>query len=160
MFKLKYYLYLFLIILTFNFPNQSYSDNHNLKEIIELIQKDLKTLERAVYSEDFSSSEETDTSISNIDQNSEEVLTRHLLKLSEIEKQFQELTNKFEEITFKVDKLSSRLSKIQADNQLRFQQIEEGRRINGITEEGQLSSANDQNENKILPGSSEPQDLG
>ena len=160
MFKLKYYLYLFLIILTFNFPNQSYSDNHNLKEIIELIQKDLKTLERAVYSEDFSSSEETDTSISNIDQNSEEVLTRHLLKLSEIEKQFQELTNKFEEITFKVDKLSSRLSKIQADNQLRFQQIEEGRTINGTTEEGQLSSANDQNENKILPGSSEPQDLG
>ena len=160
MFKLKYYLYLFLIILTFNFPNQSYSDNHNLKEIIELIQKDLKTLERAVYSEDFSSSEETDTSISNIDQNSEEVLTRHLLKLSEIEKQFQELTNKFEEIIFKVDKLSSRLSKIQADNQLRFQQIEEGRTINGITDEGQLSSANDQNENKILPGSSEPQDLG
>ena len=160
MFKLKYYLYLFLIILTFNFPNQSYSDNHNLKEIIELIQKDLKTLERAVYSEDFSSNEETDTSISNIDQNSEEVLTRHLLKLSEIEKQFQELTNKFEEIIFKVDKLSSRLSKIQADNQLRFQQIEEGRTINGITEEGQLSSANDQNENKILPGSSEPQDLG
>ena len=160
MFKLKYYLYLFLIILTFNFPNQSYSDNHNLKEIIELIQKDLKTLERAVYSEDFSSSEENDTGISNIDQNSEEVLTRHLLKLSEIEKQFQELTNKFEEITFKVDKLSSRLSKIQADNQLRFQQIEEGRTINDITEEGQLSSANDQNENKILPGSSEPQDLG
>ena len=160
MFKLKYYLYLFLIILTFNFPNQSYSDNHNLKEIIELIQKDLKTLERAVYSEDFSSSEKNDTGISNIDQNSEEVLTRHLLKLSEIEKQFQELTNKFEEIIFKVDKLSSRLSKIQADNQLRFQQIEEGRTINGITEEGQLSSANDQNENKILPGSSEPQDLG
>jgi len=160
MFKLKYYLYLFLIILTFNFPNQSYSDNHNLKEIIELIQKDLKTLERAVYSEDFSSSEENDTGISNIDQNSEEVLTRHLLKLSEIEKQFQELTNKFEEITFKVDKLSSRLSKIQADNQLRFQQIEEGRTINGTAEEGQLSSANDQNENKILPGSSEPQDLG
>ena len=56
MFKLKYYLYLFLVILTFNFPNQSYSDNHNLKEIIELIQKDLKTLERAVYSEGFSSS--------------------------------------------------------------------------------------------------------
>ena len=160
MFKLKYYLYLFLVILTFNFPNQSYSDNHNLKEIIELIQKDLKTLERAVYSEDFSSSEETDTSISNIDQNSEEVLTRHLLKLSEIEKQFQELTNKFEEIIFKVDKLSSRLSKIQADNQLRFQQIEEGRTINGTTEEGQLSSTKDQNENKILPGSSEPQDLG
>ena len=54
----------------------------------------------------------------------EDVLTRHLLKLSEIEKQFQNLTNKFEEINFKVDKLSSRLSKTQADNQLRFQDLE------------------------------------
>ena len=59
-----------------------------------------------------------------MDQNSEEVLTRHLLKLSEIENQFQELTNKFEEINFKLDKLSNRLSKSQADNQLRFQELE------------------------------------
>ena len=54
----------------------------------------------------------------------EDVLTRHLLKLSEIEKQFQNLTNKFEEVNFKIDKLSSRLSKTQADNQLRFQELE------------------------------------
>ena len=52
------------------------------------------------------------------------MLTRHLLKLSEIENQFRDLTNKFEEINFKLDKLSSRLSKVQADNQLRFQEIE------------------------------------
>ena len=57
--------------------------------------------------------------------NSEDVLTRHLLKLSEIENQFQQLTNKFEEINFKLDKLSNRLSKVQADNQLRFQDLEE-----------------------------------
>ena len=43
--------------------------------------------------------------------NSEDVLTRHLLKLSEVEEQFRELTNKFEEINFKIDKLSSRLSR-------------------------------------------------
>ena len=60
------------------------------------------------------------------DQNSEDVLTRHLLKLTEIENQFQELTNKFEEINFKLDKLSNRLSKVQADNQLRFQELESG----------------------------------
>ena len=47
-----------------------------------------------------------------------------MLKLSEIENQFQDLTNKFEEINFKLDKLSNRLSKSQADNQLRFQQLE------------------------------------
>ena len=55
---------------------------------------------------------------------SEDVLTRHLLKLSDVENQFQELTNKFEEINFKLDKLSNRLSKVQADNQIRFQDIE------------------------------------
>ena len=51
------------------------------------------------------------------------MLTRHLLKLSEIENQFQELTNKFEEINFKLDKLSNRISKVQADNQIRFQDL-------------------------------------
>ena len=40
-----------------------------------------------------------------IDNNSEDVLTRHLLKLSEVEDQFRQLTNKFEEINFKLDKL-------------------------------------------------------
>ena len=35
------------------------------------------------------------------------------------------LTNKFEEVNFKLDKLSNRLSKVQADNQIRFQEIED-----------------------------------
>ena len=93
------------------FSTAIFADNHNLNEIIELIQKDLKTLEKAVYSETKSiSNVSEDLSNENIDsQNSEDVLTRHLLKLSEIESQFQELTNKFEEINFKLDKLSSRL---------------------------------------------------
>ena len=47
-----------------------------------------------------------------------------MLKLSEIENQFQQLTNKFEEINFKLDKLSNRMSKVQADNQVRFQELE------------------------------------
>ena len=37
-----------------------------------------------------------------LDSNSEDVLTRHLLKLSEVEDQFRQLTNKFEEINFKL----------------------------------------------------------
>ena len=160
MLKLKYYLYILLFLIFVNFPNKGFSDNHNLKEVIELIQKDLRTLERAVYSEDLSSSQQSNDTTGNIDQNSEEVLTRHLLKLSEIEKQFQELTNKFEEINFKIDKLSSRLSKVQADNQLRFQQLEEGKQINNLSESQQLSSLPNENEEKILPGSSQPQDLG
>jgi len=160
MYKLKYYLNFFLALILIIFPVKAYSENHNLNEIIKLLQKDLKTLERAVYSENFSTDQDSNENVSNIDQNSEEVLTRHLLKLSEIEKQFQELTNRFEEVNFKIDKLSSRLSKVQADNQLRFQQLEEGMVINNTDENQQLSSVSEQTKEKILPGSSEPQDLG
>ncbi len=161
MLKIKNYLCLFsLVIVIINFPTKVFSDSHNLKEVIQLIQKDLKTLERAVYSEGFSSTGKSTESSDKMDQNSEEVLTRHLLKLSEIEKQFQELTNKFEEINFKMDKLSSRISKVQADNQLRFQQLEEGQSINKIVDNQQASSSINENEEKILPGSSQPQDLG
>ncbi len=159
MYKLKYYFYFFLTLILISFPAKTFSENHNLNEVIDLIQKDLRTLERAVYSENFSTNQDSSENVNNMDQNSEEVLTRHLLKLSEIEKQFQELTNRFEEINFKLDKLSSRLTKIQADNQLRFQQLEEGKLINTTGESQQLSSASEQDE-KILPGSSEPQDLG
>ena len=160
MFKLKYYFYIFLTILATSFPIKSYSDSHNLNEIIKLIQKDIKTLERAVYSDNFSLNEDSESAVNTIDKNSEEVLTRHLLKLSEIEKQFQELTNKFEEINFKIDKLSSRLSKVQADNQLRFQNLENGSVVGSNGNGQNLLSQTDQSKEKILPGSSQPQDLG
>ena len=51
-------------------------------------------------------------------------MTKHLLKLNEIEDQFRELTNKFEEVNFKLDKLSTRVTKIQSDTQLRFSDLE------------------------------------
>ena len=74
----KKFLKVYTILFIFFNINSSYSDNHNLYEILELIQKDLKTLERAVYSENSSS---TETISNNLDQNAEDVLTRHLLKL-------------------------------------------------------------------------------
>ncbi len=116
-------------------------------EVLEKLKQDVKTLEKAVYSQ---SSENINSNSSILSNNDEDVLTRHLLKLSEIEQQFQQLTNKFEEINFKIDKLSSRLSKVQADNQLRFQELEVGN-VNNI-----VTSKSD----KTLPGSSLPQDLG
>ena len=148
------------ILLFFLTPKVTFSDNHDLSEVIELLKKDIKTLERAVYSENFSVSQETSVATNTLDQNSEEVLTRHLLKLSEVEKQFQKLTNKFEEISFKLDKLSSRLSKVQADNQLRFQQLEQNITSGSLNENQNLSALPKESKKKILPGSSEPQDLG
>ncbi|MDC0987958.1 tol-pal system protein YbgF [Candidatus Pelagibacter sp.] len=149
-----------LILFYLSFLQNSFSDNHNIYETLEIIKNDLKTLERAVYS---GSIEVKTSSIeqSNIelDSNSEDVLTRHLLKLSEVEDQFRQLTNKFEEINFKLDKLSNRLSKIQADNQIRFQDIESAISSGEITT--QLSSKpKTDTKNQILPGSSQPQDLG
>jgi len=138
---------LFFLVLPIN------ADNHNILELLEIIQKDIKTLEKAVYSN--SSNNDLNLSSSSMDQNSEEVLTRHLLKLSEIENQFQELTNKFEEINFKLDKLSNRLSKSQADNQLRFQELENVKVSLDIGENDEVKK-----KDQILPGSSQPQDLG
>ena len=144
---------LFFFINVF-FINISLADNHNIYETLEIIQNDLKTLEKAVYS----GSINLDNSNNELDVNSEDVLTRHLLKLSEVEEQFRQLTNKFEEINFKLDKLSSRLSKIQADNQLRFQNLETSI-ISGENEINMTSKSNNE-ANDILPGSSQPQDLG
>ena len=152
---------LFLILNLF-FINISFADNHNIYETLEIIKNDLKTLERAVYSGSIEVKASTnDSSVSNLDQTSEDVLTRHLLKLSEVEDQFRELTNKFEEINFKLDKLSTRVSKIQADNQIRFQDIETNISSGNISSvENQLSSKPKTDEQKVLPGSSQPQDLG
>ena len=125
MLKFKNYISIYLFLIFVLYFNTSLADNHNVFEILAKIQKDIKTLEKAVYANSANTFTSTDDITSNIsDQNSEDVLTRHLLKLSEIENQFQKLTNKFEEINFKLDKLSSRLSKVQADNQLRFQGLE------------------------------------
>ena len=157
MLRFKFYIFISFITLIFTASPKSFADNHNVIEILELIQKDLKTLEKAVYSDSFDKNPDGLSNSKSLDQNSEDVLTRHLLKLSEIENQFQELTNKFEEINFKLDKLSNRLSKVQADNQIRFQQLENGA-VTLNQEDKKLTSIDD--ENKLLPGSSEPQDLG
>ena len=115
---------------------------------IDLLKKDIKTLEKAVYSKDVGSS----YSNSEISSDSSDILTKHLLKLSELEEQFQNLTNQFEEINFRIDKLSNRITKIQTDNQVRFQDIENS----GISSENKSLAKKE----KKLPGSSEPQDLG
>jgi tol-pal system protein YbgF len=148
-----------LFLLNLALISSSYADNHNIYETLENIQNDLKTLERAVYSGSIEVNKSVGENLDvKLDSNSEDVLTRHLLKLSEVENQFRELTNKFEEINFKLDKLSNRLSKVQADNQIRFQDIETVISSGEITEK--LSSKIKKNSNEVLPGSSQPQDLG
>ena len=156
MFNYKKIFQLKITIIFIFFSNIALADNHNFNEVLELIQKDLKTLEKAVYSGSVNTGNLS--SVESFDKNSEDVLTRHLLKLSDIENQFQELTNKFEEINFKLDKLSSRLSKVQADNQVRFQDVENILSSGEVSQK--LTSIPKKQAEKALPGSSQPQDLG
>ena len=131
----------------FFISNRTFAED--ISEVLEkltLLQQDIKTLEKAVYS----GGTKVNNSVSDSFDNSDDVLTKHLLKLSELEEQFKTLTNNFEEINFKLDKLSNRITKVQTDNQVRFQDLEK------IENKGKKSL----NTVKKLPGSDEPKDLG
>ena len=119
-----------------------------IETILNQLQEDIKTLEKAVYSQDVKITS-SNVELSN---QSSDILTKHLLKLSELEEQFQILTNNFEEINFKLDKLSNRITKVQTDNQMRFRDLEKS----GLDK----SSNTALSELKKLPGSGEAQDLG
>ena len=141
----------FFIIILFNFTVLNAEEEEiylkSISDQIQVITKDLKTLEKAVYKKsDISSS--INTSSSTPSGLNEDILTKHLLKLNEIEDQFRELTNKFEEVNFKLDKLSSRVTKIQSDTQLRFSDLEND------------SVSTKKNDQVSLPGTSKPQDFG
>ena len=64
----KFYFFL-LIFLLVVFNTKVFSDSHNIGEILKLIQKDLKTLEKAVYSENIDLNDNQISSLNNIDQN-------------------------------------------------------------------------------------------
>jgi len=149
--KILFYLakvLLVFMLINFNFIRVYGEEVDSVLQQLEILQNDIKTLEKAVYSENVTGNI-SDTMTSSGDN---DILTKHLLKLSELEEQFKILTNNFEEINFKLDKLSNRITKIQTDNQVRFQDIESG----GLTttESAQISKE------KKLPGSDEAQDLG
>ena len=118
----------------------------SVSDQLQVLIKDLKTLEKAVY-------QKSDIAASTLTNDNsglnEDILTKHLLKLNEIEDQFRELTNKFEEVNFKLDKLSTRVTKIQSDNQLRLTDLE------NYEFENKKKKVK-----KDLPGTSKPADFG
>ena len=140
-----------LLIISFfcvNYINAEEEDEvKTVASQIEKINKDLKTLEKAVYS-----SAEVKTKSVTPGSLNEDILTRHLLKLNELEEQFREVTNKYEEINFKLDKLSNRITKMQSDNQMRFSDLENGVATNQI--------ANKKTKKKNLPGTDKPKEFG
>ena len=106
------------------FANISFAQQDKMNELLdrlEKIQKDIQTLEKAVYSKNVNLP--SDNVVVN------EALTRQLAKISELEKQIQQLTSKFEENNFKVQQLSDQLNKVSNDSQLRLQQLENNRTV-------------------------------
>ena len=140
--------FLVAIFISFNSYKVYGDETDSILKQLEILQQDIKTLEKAVYSQN----KDDNSTYQELSSDSSDVLTKHLLKLSELEEQFKILTNNFEEINFKLDRLSNRITKVQTDNQLRFQDLEKS----GFNK----SDSADLSESKKLPGSSEPQDLG
>ena len=118
---------------------------------IQIISQDLKTLEKAVYK----NSDISSTTSSSSNTLNEDIMTKHLLKLNDIEDQFRDLTNRFEEVNFKLDKLSNRITKIQSDSQLRFNDLEAG-----IISKNPDSKIIKKDDKTNLPGTDKPQDFG
>ena len=151
-FKNQLKFFFITLIFLVSFQSLVFSEEEKINAIadqLQIITQDIKTLEKAVYKgADITSSASSSSGVN------EEVLTRHLLKLNEIEDQFRKLTNRFEEVNFKLDKLSNRVSKIQSDTQLRFSDLE--------TPEGNEKTKSKKSKKKQanLPGSDQPQDLG
>jgi len=142
--KLLISISLFNMICTFSYGNEKIDA---IVDQIQILAKDLKTLEKAVYNKsDVSNS----SGLQSNDLN-EDVLTRHLLKLNNIEDQFRELTNRFEEINFKMDKLSTRITKIQSDTQIRLSDLEDS--------EDQVKISKKIEKKNNLPGTDKPKDF-
>ena len=141
---------LLIFIIAIFYSYKVYADEtESILKQLQVLQNDIKTLEKAVYSQGVNTSTTSSVELSG---NAGDILTKHLLKLSELEEQFKNLTNNFEEINFKLDKLSNRITKVQSDNQMRFQDLEQSGVSNLIS--------SDSKKEKKLPGSDEPKDLG
>ena len=101
------------------FANISFAQQDKMNELLDKldkIQKDIQTLEKAVYTKN------TNLPSDNILLN--EALTKQLSKISELEKQIQQMTQKYEENSYQLQQLSDKLNKVSNDNQLRLQQLE------------------------------------
>ena len=162
---MKKFLITFFFISFISVASADETLNKILNEL-QILNKDLKTLEKAVYSKSFTAnSAGTNTGIPSA---LEGALTRQLVKLSELEEQIQKITAGYEETLFKLQKISERVDKIQKDTELRFSEI--GNQVleaNNAPSTKNLASAEKAKKpdvqkkdvQKKFPGTDKPQDF-
>jgi tol-pal system protein YbgF len=154
-------IFTFLLLSTFAFNVYADEKLDKVLEEIQALNKDLKTLEKAVYSKSFAT--QSVGSSEGVPASLEGALTRQLVKLSELEEQIQRITAGHEETLFNLQKVSERLEKMQKDTELRFSEL-------GVKSTVQSNSNNQQNSStntsqvqaapKQFPGTGKMQDFG
>jgi tol-pal system protein YbgF len=144
-------IFIFVIFCMFAYGAQADEQLTTIINELKTLNKDLKTLEKAVYSKSFSSQNSTNSSSSNIPATLEGALTRQLVKLSELEEQIQKMTASNEETLFNLQKISERVDKIQRDTELRFSDLG-----SGSTSTTRVQKTNTP---KKLPGTGKMQDF-
>ncbi len=140
--KFKFFIIVFALVFT------SASADEKLNKVLQELQKikkDLKTLEKAVYSQSFNDKKNTQVSGS-----LEGALTRQLVKITELEEQIQKLTASNEEVLFSFEQLNERLNKTQKDNELRLSDLESG----------DVKKISKKTKPKKFPGTDKPKNLG
>ena len=133
-------IFTFLLLSTFAFNVYADEKLDKVLEEIQALNKDLKTLEKAVYSKSFAT--QSAGSSEGVPASLEGALTRQLVKLSELEEQIQRITAGHEETLFNLQKVSERLEKMQKDTELRFSEL-------GVKSTVQSNSNNQQNSSAI-----------
>ena len=76
-------LLVFIFVISFNSYRANGEEIDSVLQQLEILQNDIKTLEKAVYSQDGKVS----SSVTELSNSSGDILTKHLLKLSELEEQ-------------------------------------------------------------------------
>ena len=140
---MRFGIFIFILLSFLSIAEADDKINKVLKELKQ-IKKDLKTLEKAVYSQSFKSSG------NKISGSLEGALTRQLVKITELEEQMQKVTASNEEVLFSFEQLNERVNKSQKDNELRLSDLESG----------STKIIAKKSKPKKFPGTDKPKNLG
>ena len=141
------FIIIFLITFCFCYPSNADEKLNQILDEIRQIKKDIKVLEKAVYSQSFKGTKSSN--VSQISGSMEGALTRQLVKINELEEQMQKLTASHEEVMFAFEQMNERINKTQADTSLRISDLENGN--------PQIAKKTPP---KKFPGTDKPQNLG
>ena len=157
-------IFILLFLSTFSFGVCADEQLDKVLQELQALSKDLKTLEKAVYSKSFST--QSTGSSEGVPAALEGALTRQLVKLSELEEQIQKITASNEETLFSLQKISERVEKIQRDTELRFSELGssnvQSSKASGTqqTKPSSIQQTNNSNPPKQFPGTGKMQDFG